>query len=466
MDCLRISGIFLMLACLVFVTACSKSTQEGAEPDTRPTMTQFFKSKSEPPGGDFSSESVANSILLANRASLSFFKFKVNAAEAHTALMTPWPMFSTLALADAASHGDTAEQLNDGLNQFALNTSWAQAYQALLQSQASLLASSTGFIRQDLWAQFDSHFELEFLREIDPLYQATFHATDFKSAEDIHPVVENLALQTSGENYSFYLENYANTRLFMLNQIRLNGNFDLNSLELERFEGLFENEASELIRAPMLRVKGNLGYYDNNEFSAYRIPLSSNKLSLIFIQPKTAMHDYIANNLDSILASLYGSWVSQETQAVLPILYTESRDSGTWMSDWLGTSLLYSEESADLRNMDRHGGLYLQGLRWHHVLAISSQGIAVSGISAHAATYSALNMNIPDYGNPIGVVVTIGDGANYNICSDAVPDLTTGILLIADTETGLLHSALQLKELKGVLEGQRTNCIQVNGPPS
>lgn len=463
MDCLCISRLTSMLSCLFLITACINSSNEEtiAEIDTRPTMAEFFGAQLETPTLNFSSEKMTNSVLAANQAALSFFKHEVNSSPESNHVLIPWPMFGTLALASSASHGDTAEELHLALSAFEPEPDWQNTYLALLQSQAALLSSGTGIIRQDLWSQFDSQFELNFLQHISSSFQARFHSTDFKSAEDIHDDVSNLATQYSGENYNVYLEEYANTRLMALSQLRIDGEFDLNTLQLELFEGLFENEAGDLIRTPMLRIQGDLGYYENHEFTAYRIPLSDNQLSLISIQPKEAMHEFIGNNLAGVVESLKGSWETKDTQAVLPVITIQNSNTGSWLAKWLDISLLYSERFANLRNMDRNGGLYMQGLDWSHGLEISEQGIALSGIAGHAVTFSPQNIFGPGDGNPINGSVTIIKTTIY-FCIDATPDLSSGFLLVMDSESGLIHSVMQLKKLNGEFEGRRTNCIHVN----
>lgn len=461
MDFIHSKRIVWMLLCLLLITACSKSGQEDSteNKDIRPTMAEFFGTQTETSQLNFNTETISNSVLTANQASLSLFRYNINSSPDNNLLLSSWPLFGTLAFVSASSHDDTAEELNYGLNQFELDNSWARTYYPLLHSQAALISSETGFIRQDLWTQFDSQFEVEFLQQINPFLKTNIHSTNFKSGEDIHAQVANLALQTSGEDYSFYLEEYENTRLMMLNQIRIVGNFNSDTVQVESFEGLFENAASELVRSSMLRIQGKLGFFENNEFAAYRIPLSNGQLSLISIQPKDAMHEFIGNNLNSILESVNGGWETKEIQAILPVLNIWNSSTGSWLAEWLDISLLYSERFADLRSMDRHGGLYMQGMPMYNRLTISAQGLDLSGISGHAATFSPRNLFGPGDGSSTfaDFELTLAVVSPY-ACSEETPDLQTGFILIMDTESGLVHSAMQLKELEGAVEGV-TDCI-------
>ena len=465
MDYLHRSKLPLVLCGLLSIIGCSNSDNGMTqEPDSRPTMAQFMSSHSEPQDIVFSSEETANSTLAANRVAISYLQHSIDNNAQDNVVLTPWPMFSTLALATAASHGDTADQINYELNAFGLEQSWPLAYQALHQSQTHLLTSGTSVINLDLWSQFDSQFETEFLQQIGSAFQAHSHSVDFKAGEDIAPELDHLAIRTFGENFSFYIENYSNTRLLMLNQIKTVGSFDTHTLHIERFDGLFENEADELIRAPMIRIQGKLDYYENSELIAYRLPLESNKLSVISIQPKDDMHAYIANNLETVLSTLNSSWIAQDSETVLPLIDASYTFSNDWLADWKDTNLLYSEELADLRSMDHKGGLYLQDLPWKNRFSISDYGIELAGISGHAATFSERNFF---WSEPVQGDLTFHDITivyeTPPACSGAIPDISTGLILIQNTETGLIQSMLHLKTLAGTVEGI-TGCIYFDEP--
>jgi serine protease inhibitor len=440
------------------IGACSNSNETGGEVDTRPTMAQFMLEKPEPQVSSFALEDIDNSIQAANRAAISFAQNQMGNIDNNNVIVALWPMFSTLALADLASQGETADEIKYELKEFGLDKSWHQVYQALYQSQEDLLTSGVTRIDHDLWAQYNSQFESEFLIQIDAALQPQYHSTNFAAGEDIATAVDQAIVSSLVKNYTFSIESYANTRLLALSQTKTVGQFDVNGLQIDTFEGLFENNASELIRAPMIHVQGNMGFYESSELLAYQIPIESNKLSLISIQPKEGASSYILNNLEIVLSDLNNAWLLQEASAVLPALSVSFGVSGGWLSGWKNIHLLYSEELADLRNMDYKGGLYMQGMSWDNYLSLSEQGVEIASVSGHVSSFSEHNIFAPGNNNGSHGAVLIS--INPSHCNEVMPepDLSAGFIIIQNTVSGLIQSVLSFNTLAGVVEG-RTDCI-------
>lgn len=434
------------------IVACSNSSNDDVgEVDTRITIQQFVQNKPIDQSASLNEEITENTLQAANRALISLAQDKMDLNVNNVAL-TLWPIISSLALATAASHGDTADEIALELNEFGLDLSWPLASNALYES---LQATGITKIDNDVWSHHGSQFESDFLVQFDSAFRPDYHFVDFSSGEDISDAVDEAANNTFGASYAFGINKYADTRLLTLNQIKTLGLFDVEGLNVEEFNGLFMNySGGGLIRAPMVRFQGSMDYYENSEFVAHRIPIAGNRLSLISIQTNEESYDYVKNDLEAILSAINNGWRSQDTSTVLPMLSINYQlDANNWLY-WKNIGLIYSEELADLRNMDRKGGLYMQGIPYDNRLTITRQGIELASISGQAFTFSEHNIFAPgNNGDTSGSAELTLVVLPPVFCNMAQPDLHYGLIVLIDSISGLIQSILSLNRIEGTSEG-------------
>jgi serine protease inhibitor len=444
---------------MYLLTACSDHhADSSSDIDTRPTLSRFLETKTEAPSTFFDAEQTLDSVESANRTAFSFIQYQLHYNDSNI-VITPWPLFSSLALVTSASHGETEEEVTFELAEFDLETSWSLAYQALINSQAALIDSGLLTIEHDIWSQYNSLFEPAFLNTIDATFHPRYESFDFSSnasiiASEAHQAtfdyLAHFALQLN-------IKDYTNTRLLSFNKLKLAADFEATQLQITAFQGLFKNADNEYIRTPMLSVHGTLDYYENAELIAQRIPLADNNLSLISIQAKDSTHDFADVDLNTLLSDINSAWIQQESTANLPVFTVQYALYGNLLGSWKGIYLPYSEALADLRRMDRKGGLYLQDLPWANSFSINEQGLELGSISGHAISFSPRNSFAPgggQYGSWF-------ENIQFRFCNMILspPDLTTGLLLVQNTGNGLIQSVVSLKQLQGTLEAQ-ANCTK------
>ena len=445
-----------VLFSILSVSACSNS---GDEPnteqalDSRSTISTFLQNKPEDINISFTADINENIKSSANLASISFTNYAMNNLSNNSVVVT-WPMLSTLPLITAATHDDTYDEVMLGLSDFGLEQSWSTAIGALHHNLSVLGESGTTLFSHHFWWQQGSRFESEFLTQIDSALSPEYIYNNFKIGESISEEVDNSVINSFGTDYSFTLEKYADTRLVALNQMKTTGAFDAENIQLEAFDGLFL-EHDNLIRTPMLRLQGTLGYYENSDFSSHKIPMADGKLSLISIQPKIEMRSYVLENMNTILNELNNNWVSQETSAVLPVTSVEFEIQDENWFEWKDIDLIYSEEQADLRSMDHLGSLYMQSMPYLNRITISEEGVQLAGVTGHAVTFDESNLFFSP--NPGAGLVLSWELQEPTLieCSEADEDLVPGFVVIMDEANGIIQAILSVLSADGTIVGVR-----------
>lgn len=440
----------LVLFSLLTLSACSDTGDESNKDqarDSRSTISAFLQDKTEDIVLSSTTEINENIKFSINKASISFTNYLISNLSENS-VVVPWPMLSTLPLVTAATNGDTYDEVILGLSDFGLEQSWSSAIGVLQQNLSPLTKSDTTQYSHHFWWQEDSLFEADFLSQINSALRPEHSYNNFKNYESISENLYEAVTQSYGTDYLFSLEKYANTRLVTLNQLKTKGKFDLNNIQAEAFDGIFLDTNENLIKYPMLRFQGTLESYENSDYSAYKIPMADDQLSLISIQPSTNMKTYVLDNMNIILNDLNINWVSKETTTVLPVISVEFQMSDNDWLEWRDIGLIYSEENADLRSMDRFGGLYMQSMPYLNRMTISKEGVELAGVSGHVVTFDDSNLFYsPSPG--AGVIYQTGPAPGVLGCVEVEVDLVPSFVVIIDESNGIIQAILSVNSVNG-----------------
>jgi len=146
-------------------------------------------------------------------------------------------------------------------------------------------------IANALWIQKDYKILKDYLNKIENYYFGKAMNLDFvKDSENSRKVINGwVEEKTSNKIKDLIPEGYLNSSIKMVltNAIYFKGSWLLKFDEKLTKEEDFKTESGEILKVPMMRIKGKEFYYGEDEkFQALQMPYEGEGLSMVFLLPK------------------------------------------------------------------------------------------------------------------------------------------------------------------------------------
>lgn len=464
--------ILLSFSSALLLSACGSSNSPEID-DTRPTIDDFLHAENTDIQFELTEAQKEEVKLTANQASLSFAQYAIDENELNTAIVT-WPMLSSLPYLFAASQDNTYTELQSSFEVFGSIKSLI-GFSALTNTPDE----DTTRLSTSIWWQYDHHYETDFLIAIDHVLRPHHYPYDFSLNNQAPTEFEQSIEDFFEGDYTLNDAFNNDTESIILHQTKTLATFE-NTLQLESFEGIFENGHEDFVRTPMLRIQGEIARYESNELLAHKLPLTAGKLSITTIIPKAEMYNYVLTNIGTILQDLRGAWTTIQSSVILPEFSFGLELAGNAWLKSIDVEDIYSEYSADLRNMDRLGGHYIRSQAYKSRVSLSAAGLDLAAITSNILSFSKENnvyrpeTDLPFIAQPdfdfseysSGVILTNYSGyiEAYDLdaytCIEPVPDVKESLMIITDESTGLIQAVITINTMQGEKAGKQCTLNQ------
>lgn len=232
--------------------------------------------------------------------------------------------------------------------------------------------------------------------------------------------------------------------------------FNFSSLwdSVQTFDGTYQFGAARYLM-PMLKFSAGVTRFTGTDYVADKLPLSGNKYSLITIRPAPSLKltDYSTLRLKQIIAEssdrlLLGASMPAGQMILPQRSYNLNSSSMTAISS-RGVSQVFSEQNANLRALDLHGGTYAELGTQHLSLDITNTKISFGATSSLSFVFSPQNVNSDDYLFLRGVI-----GQLPTCYVDNGPaDLKPSLLLLTNNDTHMVAAMVTLSSPFGTKLG-------------
>lgn len=214
---------------------------------------------------------------------------------------SPFSINTTLTMAYAGAHGNTAGQMAKVLHDLNTNDDLHAEFRDILGRLKGINTPDTQFlVANSLWAQRGFPFLKSFQELLHDNYQAGLMQIDLTGwPAEFNPTIaaaarkqiNDWAAKRTGGKISDPLPigfPDQNTRLILLDAVYFKGLW-ATRFETKRTENsVFKIGPDKSVSVPTMHIRGDFSYYSDEDLQALELPYVSNRLSMLILLPRTS----------------------------------------------------------------------------------------------------------------------------------------------------------------------------------
>ena len=387
---MRIINIFLLIFFSFLFFACSEEVVNGVDgqaKDDKPATTYVsnFVFENDDVEMEVDTEAISNFVSLYNQFAIDLYSYDANTFVDSNVTSSPISLFNTLGMTMMGAEGETLDQIVQAFAPGFSNDEWPLFASSIstLNKASAPIDGTRDYLFNAVWGQQDYLFLESYLTNLSSFYQIELAATNFIRNYDYRGEINEWAdAKSNGQFYEIapYLNSRGRAHVASL----FNVDQQLTSMPgtLERVRGIFEKLDNIQYWVPMNHWSGDFNSYEDEELSAFELPVKDDDISLIIVMPKDGVFQSIEqslkDNFDKIINSLEPSY----TDIFLPDFSIEtSRDGDLFLED-RGMTVAFIEESANFSAVNGLGYNYLEGFSHDSRITIDESSLHVVGISS------------------------------------------------------------------------------------
>jgi serine protease inhibitor len=222
------------------------------------------------------------------------------------------------------------------------------------------------------WGQSGYLFQKTYLQSLFDNFNSDLSAVDFVNQGS---VTQSLLAAVPTEK----------TRLLLSSDLAIQSTWAAPFNEAQFVDGLFEYSDATYSQLPLLSRQGVYNSYEDEELSAFELPLNLSDLSMVVLMPKSGRFAEVKADLENRLPVVMASLQPHELRVLLPrFSLVTSGSMNRILSDW-GIGAAFDENSADFSGINGLGYLYLE-----KVTHSATLDFAETGLQAQAETLAQL----------------------------------------------------------------------------
>lgn len=214
-------------------------------------------------------------------------------------VFSPFSIDTSFTMACAGARGNTARQITKALHYSDGETNVHAEFAALLQQLKAIDTPVTRFlVANSLWAQTGYPFFKPFQELLRDRYEAGLNIIDLTGwPNEFDPAIAKaarnrinnwVATRTNGKIMQMLPPTLPqrNTRLILVDAVYFDGLWATPFEAKQTTNAPFQISPSESASVPTMHLKASLGYFENADVQALRLPYVSNRLSMFILLPK------------------------------------------------------------------------------------------------------------------------------------------------------------------------------------